>query len=194
MVMKKSRLIGAMVFSTIMFNSTLSKAATATYTDSNDYYNPLSFVQWSKDWRFISAGSYTTWTFDITEQGFDPLVDNVLSVELSVRLADDQVVVHGGGDSDGSHGDPSEFGWIDADSELFYAGELDAPQIYTFQVSPDAIQDDGMLVVIFTSLEGDSVYDRSSLIVETSTIPVPSAVWLFGSGLIGLLGFARRKT
>jgi len=27
-----------------------------------------------------------------------------------------------------------------------------------------------------------------------STVPVPAAVWLFGSGLVGLVGFARRKT
>ncbi len=29
--------------------------------------------------------------------------------------------------------------------------------------------------------------------VEVSAVPVPAAVWLFGSGLIGLLGFAKRK-
>lgn len=29
--------------------------------------------------------------------------------------------------------------------------------------------------------------------VFVSAVPVPSAVWLFGSGLIGLVGFARRK-
>ena len=28
----------------------------------------------------------------------------------------------------------------------------------------------------------------------TSAIPVPPAIWLFGSGLIGLIGLARRKT
>jgi len=28
---------------------------------------------------------------------------------------------------------------------------------------------------------------------QTSVVPVPAAVWLFGSGLIGLAGFARRK-
>ena len=27
-----------------------------------------------------------------------------------------------------------------------------------------------------------------------SAVPIPSAAWLFGSGLIGLIGFARRKT
>jgi hypothetical protein len=26
-----------------------------------------------------------------------------------------------------------------------------------------------------------------------STVPLPAAVWLFGSGLIGLIGIARRK-
>lgn len=29
--------------------------------------------------------------------------------------------------------------------------------------------------------------------VNTSAVPVPTAVWLFGSGLIGLIGLARRK-
>ena len=28
---------------------------------------------------------------------------------------------------------------------------------------------------------------------QTSPVPVPAAVWLFGSGLIGLIGVARRK-
>ncbi len=28
---------------------------------------------------------------------------------------------------------------------------------------------------------------------DVSAVPVPAAVWLFGSGLIGLLGLARRK-
>ncbi len=29
--------------------------------------------------------------------------------------------------------------------------------------------------------------------ITYSTVPIPSAVWLFGSGLIGLIGLARRK-
>ena len=28
----------------------------------------------------------------------------------------------------------------------------------------------------------------------TPTVPVPTAAWLFGSGLLGLIGIARRKT
>ena len=33
----------------------------------------------------------------------------------------------------------------------------------------------------------------ASLTYEASTVPLPPAVWLFGSGLIGLIGIARRK-
>jgi hypothetical protein len=29
--------------------------------------------------------------------------------------------------------------------------------------------------------------------VSASVVPVPAAVWLFGSGLLGLIGMARRK-
>ena len=32
-----------------------------------------------------------------------------------------------------------------------------------------------------------------TLRVETSEVPIPGAVWLFGSGLLGLVGMARRK-
>ena len=31
------------------------------------------------------------------------------------------------------------------------------------------------------------------LVSAVSTVPVPAAAWLFGTGLLGLLGFARRK-
>ena len=34
---------------------------------------------------------------------------------------------------------------------------------------------------------------NSLTVLEVSTVPVPAAVWLFGSGLIGLIGVARRK-
>lgn len=35
--------------------------------------------------------------------------------------------------------------------------------------------------------------DAGSYLVRASVVPIPSAVWLFGSGLIGLIGVARRK-
>lgn len=42
------------------------------------------------------------------------------------------------------------------------------------------------------------VYDDKGLshtwtLVDAGTVPIPAAVWLFGSGIIGLIGVARRK-
>jgi hypothetical protein len=36
--------------------------------------------------------------------------------------------------------------------------------------------------------------DGSVLSVDTQVVPVPAAVWLFGSGLVGLVGVARRRS
>jgi hypothetical protein len=32
-----------------------------------------------------------------------------------------------------------------------------------------------------------------NVVIDTATVPVPAAVWLFGSGLLGLVGVARKK-
>lgn len=45
---------------------------------------------------------------------------------------------------------------------------------------------------IFTLTPGDTVHLESFF--QVTAVPVPAAVWLFGSGLLGLAGVARRKT
>jgi len=52
-----------------------------------------------------------------------------------------------------------------------------------FATSPDG----GSTAIINQTLTG------SSMGMSINTIPVPAAVWLFGSGLIGLAGVARRR-
>lgn len=44
-----------------------------------------------------------------------------------------------------------------------------------------------------TCANGTNAYSSSAGVWSVSAVPVPSAVWLFGSGLIGLIGLARRK-
>lgn len=44
---------------------------------------------------------------------------------------------------------------------------------------------------IFTLTAGDTVHLESYF--EVTAVPVPAAIWLFGSGLLGLVGMARRK-
>jgi hypothetical protein len=41
--------------------------------------------------------------------------------------------------------------------------------------------------------EGDAPYAQVDYTYEVSSVPVPAAVWLFGSALLGLAGVARRK-
>ena len=48
------------------------------------------------------------------------------------------------------------------------------------------------------NLNGLNIYynnlvGNTDQIINQTVVPVPAAVWLFGSGLIGLVGFARRK-
>ena len=50
---------------------------------------------------------------------------------------------------------------------------------------------DGSTGAVFTGLtSGDWSYQGNAPVPQ---VPVPAAVWLFGSGLIGLIGVARRK-
>ncbi len=50
--------------------------------------------------------------------------------------------------------------------------------------------------VIFSTSNVGSDVGWSSLIVDTtpSSVPLPAAIWLFSSGLIGLVGLSRRKS
>ena len=63
---------------------------------------------------------------------------------------------------------------------------------------PDIVLADGILRLEFHESFDDvpDVIDAvwyGTLSVEFTVVPVPAAVWLFGSGLLGLVGMARRK-
>ena len=80
-------------------------------------------------------------------------------------------------------------------------------EIYVF--SQRSLQSDGFDIVPYTSLlrdreyrfylrafnyfEGGSFSSISKLDVTYAPVPIPAAVWLFGSGLLGMIGITRRK-
>jgi hypothetical protein len=45
-----------------------------------------------------------------------------------------------------------------------------------------------------TTAAGEHAFIQKKFTIDIPQVPVPAAVWLFGSGLIGLIGVARRKT
>ncbi|MDB4575700.1 VPLPA-CTERM sorting domain-containing protein [bacterium] len=65
-----------------------------------------------------------------------------------------------------------------------YVGDSDA----TLISSPDTY------LILFDGLDGQEThYSGNTLAVDLAPVPVPAAVWLFGTGLIGLVAVARRK-
>ena len=79
---------------------------------------------------------------------------------------------------------------------------LDAAQTTAFMNNSNVVVDfaDGVLALCgwwnygnCTADEGDAPYAQVDYTYEVSSVPVPAAVWLFGSALLGLAGVARRK-
>ena len=67
-------------------------------------------------------------------------------------------------------------------------GSLAKPGSFTFDAEP------GEYYVSFFGLAGKPPYpSQYGIEISQVVVPVPAAVWLFGSGLLGLIGVARRK-
>lgn len=112
----------------------------------------------------------------------DPEVPfNLLSFQATDLLFPDELGTHTGGDlvitGETIYGDPVE--------EIFDLS--DAWATYTL---PSTFTD--LEYVIFNTTDVDvRSLGIDNIVVEA--VPVPAAAWLFGSGLIGLIGIARRK-
>ena len=65
-------------------------------------------------------------------------------------------------------------------------GRLRAPGSFTFDATPG-----DYFVSFFGEAGASTSYGMYG--IEISQVPLPAAVWLFGSGLIGLIGISRRK-
>ncbi len=61
-------------------------------------------------------------------------------------------------------------------------------------IQPDPSAFDALLLRISFDDNDDFEGRLSASIVTVSAVPVPAAAWLFGSGLLAMLGLARRKT
>lgn len=102
--------------------------------------------------------------------------------------------------------DPSFYAelWnLDSNQQVFYAEVFGSYGDYSGINSTGALGAGNYRFNIVAHTYADSVSfgenfaavnaSTSLHLTEVSAVPVPAAVWLFGSGLIGLVGFARRK-
>jgi hypothetical protein len=67
------------------------------------------------------------------------------------------------------------------------------PSLSPFSLYNLANYPQGQFRLVFASDHGDHTIIGNLTSLSLAAVPVPAAVWLFGSGLIGVLGIARRK-
>ena len=103
------------------------------------------------------------------------------------------------GDGNGAIGAYSNWSLIQDVTPLLSSGWLSNPDLFELRLGYQQHALDGAHpnipgkhLQIFRDITG--VGDQSFLLrVTTAPVPVPAAVWLFGSGIASLLGFSRRK-
>jgi hypothetical protein len=87
-------------------------------------------------------------------------------------------------------------------ADLTSANFVDDPYLWGFNTSNifcnpalllECTDQESVYVALSTAFSGDFGRNFMSMGIAITTVPVPAAIWLFGSAL-GLLGWARRRT
>ncbi len=156
-------------------------AASTMYTD---VYNAGGTLLQS---NFFGPNDSDSWTFDITDDGYDPALESISSATVSLDLRDDAGFFF-------SYDLFWEKARLTSGSDLIDIWKVNTGTKVITITSLASLSSTGMLSMTLEAKLGDFYFDQATLNAEAvSAIPVPAAAWLFGSGLIGLAGFARAK-
>jgi len=171
----------AVIISSENFNSDASGWTNSVTSDFGGNtilggYNVLGFTdQTSKDFAISNGQSQVTIEFDFYR------IDSWDNEYFDV-VVNSEIIVH-----DMYHqfgGDTNIDGGLYNDEIIHYSLLLD-------------VNASNLLLTFDTNLNQgrtDESWGIDNLVItQTTVVPVPAAVWLFGSGLIGIVGFARRK-
>ncbi len=195
------RNISSMVFAGLLMAGVTGSALAEDHIVKPDNYNTINML-FSNDTgdsinysfsSYVPTGS-TEWFND-----FDSATYDIGGVTRVYNSTDYGLILDYSGNSyfaifdyTASYVDP--ISKISFDGEIYIQNELVAAIVYgtgNEYLASDFIIDNGAAVLRGSP---DGLPDMTRLEVTTvSAVPVPAAVWLFGSGLIGLVGIARRR-
>jgi hypothetical protein len=162
-------------------HSGIASAAATTYSD---IYDAGSIKLGAFGWSSTNSDS---WTFDITDDGYNPALENITAATVSLDLRDDKGYFL-------SYDIFWEKARLSSGGTIIDTWEVDTGTEVLTITSLTELNNSGILSLTLKAVLGDFYFDQATLNAQAvSTIPVPAAVWLFGSGLLGLAGFARAK-
>ena len=203
--MKKSRVLGAgcaVIFSLITISS---HASLVSRLGGQAYYDDVLNITWMADANINGAefwDTQTAWAAGLDINGITgwrlPSVDvngdtTIIDCSTSTQAEcmDNEYghLFYYGSDiikGNGNEVDPnnSTTPFSNVQSDWYWSSTLTGSFPYFFDFT------DGSFTIASknTNIAAWAVYDG-----DVGAVPVPAAIWLFGSGLLGLVGMARRK-
>ena len=204
------RLALATIFLLLTVGTT--KAATITYTDEAAFKSTLgSFTEYDFDNFVLNEGPDVFGSFQTLDQQIQGIDFDNARVNLGAfggtSNSSPNVVLN----ADFTSPIIINFDLLQSGVGLFNTSIVDAERFEVFDSADNLlgsvdlsaniinfggfISDDGIAKAVITPISptNGSIYIDDLIISDVSAIPLPAAVWLFGTALIGLVGFGKRR-
>lgn len=208
--MKKSRLIGVTCASVVALCTSLSANAAFIILGGTSQPLPVSGNDFNVDLQnlgysimytdaqlSVNETGFVTYTYIGAESGFNNIFNTPSG---SMAEADEAFNINGYNSItvSASVGDVLDFSFTSdgGSNALSPVDNLSGTNLQGLGIfTPSGGGDFNAVVLGYDdqSIFNDDNHDDMLVLVEYSPIPVPPALWLFGSGILGLVGIARKK-